>query len=92
MGKRKDVNMPKYKLTLHVGPLSRENQRVYTRAFKRARVKVVSTGTETITIAVKGESCSGAYWNAGASLYNKGLKGMSYRMPKLVKCATIKKR
>ena len=72
MGKRKDVNMPKYKLTLHVGPLSRENQRVYTRAFKRARVKVVSTGTETITIAVKGESCSGGTGMPGRACTTRG--------------------
>jgi hypothetical protein len=68
--------MPTFKIRVSTAPYSKAQYRDILRALKRAHVKVVSQGTDSITVAAKGGDCAGAFWNVGTELNRKGLKAM----------------
>lgn len=64
---------PTYRLRIHSGPL-KEARRGFARALKRAKVKVIDTGTSYITVDVKANSCEDAQMRVAAALQKKGLR------------------
>lgn len=67
---------PTYRLRIHTGPV-KEARRGFSRALKRAKVKVVDTGTEHVTVDVKANSCDDAQYRVAKALQTKGLRRMS---------------
>lgn len=64
---------PTYRMRIHSGPL-KEARRGFARALKRAKVKVVDTGTSYITVDVKANSCEDAQLRIAKALQAKGLR------------------
>ena len=62
---------PKYRLSIHTGPT--KDRQVFARALKRAKVKVVDTGTAHVTVDVKANSCEDAQMRVAKALQQKGL-------------------
>lgn len=67
---------PTYRMRIHTGPL-KETRRGFARALKRAKVKVIDTGTEHVTVDVKANSCEDAQLRVAKALQTKGLRRLS---------------
>jgi hypothetical protein len=67
---------PTYRLRLHTGPV-KEARRGVARQLKRAKIKVVSTGTEHVYADVKANSCEDAQMRLAKALQAKGLRRLS---------------
>ncbi len=65
-----------YRLRIHTGPV-KEARRGMARALKRAKVKVIDTGTEHVTVDVKANSCEDAQLRVAKALQKKGLRRAS---------------
>lgn len=65
--------MATFNIRIYTGPWGKESVREFHRVLKRSRVRVVSQGTEHVTIRAKGADCESALWNAGVDLNRKGM-------------------
>lgn len=70
--------MSTYRLSLHTGPLKAERKGV-ARMLKRARLKVITTGTERVYVDVKASDCEDAKLRVEQALQAKGLRRLSLR-------------
>nr|PZN18207.1 MAG: hypothetical protein DIU80_23240 [Chloroflexota bacterium] len=66
-------------MRLHTGPLKAE-QRSVTRQLKRAKLRVVTSGTEHVYVDVKANDCSDAQVRVVKALQRKGLKRLATRV------------
>ena len=67
---------PTFRLRLHTGPV-KEARRSVSRQLKRAKIRVVSTGTEHVYADVKANSCGDAQMRLAKALQKKGLRRLS---------------
>lgn len=67
---------PKYRLRIHTGPL-KDARRGMARALKRAKVQVINTGTEHVTVDVRANDCTDAQMRVAKALQAKGLRRLS---------------
>jgi len=67
---------PLYRLRIHTGPVQ-DARRGFARALKRAKLKVIDTGTEHVTVDIKANSCEDAQMRIAKALQKKGLRRMS---------------
>ena len=66
---------PTFRLRLHTGPGGAV--RSVARQLKRAKIKVVSSGTEHVQADVKANSCEDAQMRLAKALQKKGLRRLS---------------
>lgn len=67
---------PTYRLRLHTGPV-KAARRGIARQLKRAKIKVVTTGTEHVYADIKANSCEDAQFRLAKALQKKGFRRLS---------------
>jgi hypothetical protein len=67
---------PTYRLKLHTGPV-KDARRSVARQLKRAKVRVITSGTEHVYVDVKANSCEDAQMRLAKALQQKGLKRLA---------------
>jgi hypothetical protein len=67
---------PTFRLRLHTGPV-KEARRSVARQLKRAKVRVVTGGTEHVYVDVKATSCEDAQMRLAKALQKKGLRRLA---------------